>query len=89
MLTLAEINQEMSSLEGWSLEGSSISKSFEFTNFKESLDFVNKVGEIAEKAQHHPDILINYNQVRLSLSTHSEGGLTRKDFSLAKEIDMI
>jgi 4a-hydroxytetrahydrobiopterin dehydratase len=89
MLTLAEINQEMSSLEGWSLEGSSISKSFEFTNFKESLDFMNKVGEQAEKLNHHPDVLINFNIVRLSLSTHSEGGLTRKDFQLAKEIDMI
>jgi 4a-hydroxytetrahydrobiopterin dehydratase len=89
MLTLGEINQEMAFLSGWSLEGSSIAKSFEFTNFKESLDFVNKVGEVAEKQQHHPDVLINYNTVRLSLSTHSEGGLTKQDFQLAKEIDMI
>lgn len=89
MLTLGEINQRMNMLNSWSLEGSSITKNFTFTNFKESLDFVNKVGEIAEKHQHHPDIIINYNEVRLSLSTHSEKGLTRKDFELAKEIDML
>jgi len=89
MLSLGEINQELSTLNGWSLEGSSISKNFTFSNFKESIDFVNNVGEIAEKNEHHPDIIINYNQVRLSLTTHSENGLTRKDFQLAKEIDMI
>jgi 4a-hydroxytetrahydrobiopterin dehydratase len=89
MLSLGEINQEMATLSGWSLDGSSISKNFTFTNFKESIDFVNKVGEIAEKQAHHPDIIINYNQVRLSITTHSENTLTRKDFQLAKEIDML
>lgn len=89
MLNLGEINQEMSTLNGWSLEGSSITKSFSFTNFKDSLDFVNRVGEVSERMQHHPDVLLTYDQVRLSLTTHSENGITRKDFQLAKEIDMI
>ena len=89
MLTLSEISREMSTLNSWSLTGTSISKNYEFTNFKEALDFVNKVGEIAEKQQHHPDILINYSQVRLSITTHSEGGLTKKDFDLARGIDSL
>ncbi|MBS3099257.1 4a-hydroxytetrahydrobiopterin dehydratase [Candidatus Pacearchaeota archaeon] len=89
MLSLSEINREMSTLKSWSLEGSSITKIETFTNFKEAIDYVNKVGEIAEKHNHHPDIIINYNQVRLSLSTHSVSGLTKKDFEVAREIDGI
>ena len=82
-----EITSAMESLSGWSVEGSQIVKTFSFEDFKKSLDFVNKVGELAEKHEHHPDILINYNKVRLSLTTHSAKGLTEKDFDLAKEID--
>ncbi|MFH1425363.1 MAG: 4a-hydroxytetrahydrobiopterin dehydratase [archaeon] len=89
MLNLGEINQEMAGLNSWSLEGNSITKNFTFTNFKESLDFVNRIGEIAEKLQHHPDVLITSNEVRLALTTHSENALTHKDFQLAKEIDLI
>jgi 4a-hydroxytetrahydrobiopterin dehydratase len=89
MLTLQEMQIEMKDLNEWSLSGDSISKNFSFTNFKESLDFVNKVGEIAEKLEHHPDIMLNYNQVRLSLTTHSEQGLTKSDFLVAREIDKL
>ena len=89
MLTLQEIQKEMLEVNDWSLTGNSLEKSFSFTNFKESIDFVNKIGEIAEANNHHPDILINYNQVRLSLTTHSENGLTKKDFDVAKEIDKL
>ena len=87
MMSLKEISDEMSTINNWALEESSISKVFSFNNFKESLDFVNKAGEIAEKHNHHPDIMISYNQVRLSLTTHYEKGLTKKDFEVAKEID--
>ena len=87
MLTLQEIQDEMKLLKDWSLETSSITKDFSFKDFKEALDFVNKVGEIAERLQHHPDIMINYNNVRLNLTTHSEKGLTKKDFDAAREID--
>lgn len=89
MLNLGEISKEMEGLVDWSLESSSISKIFSFGNFKESLEFVNKVGEAAEKQNHHPEILMNFDQVRLVLTTHEEHGLTRKDFELAKEIDKL
>lgn len=89
MLSLKEISDEMSSVKEWSIEGDMIVKSFNFTNFKEALDFINKVGEIAEAQNHHPGIILDYNLVRLSLTTHSEKGLTKKDFELAREIDVI
>ena len=89
MLNRAEINAEMSSLNNWSFEGSAINKIFQFENFKSALEFVNKVGEVAEKHNHHPDIILNYNLVRLSLTTHSATSLTKIDFIVAKEIDGI
>ena len=58
-------------------------RTFQFKDFRQSLSFVNKVGEAAEDAGHHPDIDIRYNRVRLSLTTHDAGGLTEKDFDLA------
>ena len=66
-----------------------IRKNFEFKNFKEALDFVNKSGEIAEKEDHHPDIFLSYNKVRISLTTHSQNSLTNRDFKVAQEIDKI
>ena len=79
----------MEKLSGWSLESNSISKDFSFDNFKDALHFVNNVGEIAEKHNHHPDIMINYNLVKLNLTTHSSHGLTSKDFEVALEIDKL
>jgi len=89
MLTLGDVQQRLGKLEGWGLEADTIVKDFRFTDFKASMEFVNKVGEIAEARGHHPDIIISYNKVRLSLTTHSENGLTSKDFELAEEIDKI
>ena len=89
MLTLQEISKEMLTLKDWSFESSSIVKDFSFANFKEALEFVNKIGEISEKNNHHPDILITYNFVRVTLTTHSIKGLTPKDFDVAREIDKI
>ena len=89
MLTLQEINAEMSALNGWSLEANSITKDFSFVDFKEALGFVNKVGETSEKLNHHPDIMMSYNKVRLALTTHSLSGLSKLDFQLAREIDKI
>jgi len=89
MLTLAIVQERMAKLNNWALEGETIVKDFSFGNFKESLEFVNKVGEIAERNNHHPDIVISYSTVRLSLTTHSEKGLTSKDFEVAEEIDKI
>ena len=79
----------MSKLKNWSLEGDSIVKDKILGNFKEAMEFVNKIAELAEKYNHHPAIIIQYNNVRLSLTTHYAKGLTEKDFELAEEIDKI
>lgn len=71
----------------WSWADDSITRTFQFEDFEESLEFVNRVGASAEEADHHPDIDIRWNKVTLTLSTHSEGGLTEKDLTLAEEID--
>jgi 4a-hydroxytetrahydrobiopterin dehydratase len=89
MLTLQEIQAEMMTLKDWSLETNSITKNFSFPTFKEALDFVNKVGEIAEKHSHHPDIMLMQVNVMLSLTTHSERGLSKEDFEVARDIDQI
>ena len=88
-MLLVEIQKRMGKLGNWSLEGDSIVKDWVFRNFKESMEFVNKIAELAEKHNHHPAIIINYNNVRLSLTTHYAKGLTEKDFELAEEIDKI
>lgn len=89
LLSEQDIMQNLSSLDGWEQSGIEIEKQFKFKNFIHSIGFVNKVAILAEKADHHPDILVQYNKVKLVLSTHSEGGLTEKDFSLANQIENI
>ncbi len=89
LLSEHDIMQNLSSLDGWEQSGIEIEKQFKFKNFIHSIGFVNKVAILAEKADHHPDILVQYNKVKLVLSTHSEGGITEKDFSLAKQIENI
>ena len=76
-------------LKGWQIEAGQLVKTFQFRHFRESLAFVNKVGELSESAGHHPDIDIRYNRVRLSLSTHDAGGITAKDFDLAGRADKL
>jgi 4a-hydroxytetrahydrobiopterin dehydratase len=76
-------------VKGWTLKGKEIVKTFDFTDFREAMSFVDRVAREAELVDHHPDILIKYNKVTLTLSTHSEGGLTEKDFDLARDIDFI
>lgn len=73
----------LSRLPGWQIESGKLVRTFQFEDFRASLQFVNRIGELAEEAGHHPDIDIRYNRVRLSLVTHSAGGLTEKDFALA------
>ena len=82
-----EAQARLGTLKGWQIEGGQLVKVFNFRHFRDSLAFVNKVGELAEEAGHHPDIDIRYNNVRLSLSTHDAGGLTVKDFDLAAKAD--
>jgi 4a-hydroxytetrahydrobiopterin dehydratase len=73
----------------WKLEANAITRVFEFSSFPEAIAFVNKVAEEAEKANHHPDIDIRWRTVRLALSTHSVGGLTSADFTLARKLDQL
>jgi 4a-hydroxytetrahydrobiopterin dehydratase len=87
VLSEKEIRERLKDLEGWHLKGKEISKLYAHKDFVEAMAFVNKVAVLAEKADHHPDISINYNKVTLSLSTHSQGGVTDNDFNLAKRID--
>jgi 4a-hydroxytetrahydrobiopterin dehydratase len=89
-MNLLDIQRRMSGLKDWALEtGNMIVKDIGFKDFKEAMAYVSKVGEVSEKHEHHPTILVDYNLVRLSLTSHKEGGLTDKDFALAEEIDKI
>jgi 4a-hydroxytetrahydrobiopterin dehydratase len=80
-LSRTEVEQRMAGLTGWTLDGDAIRKQFTFAGFPEAIAFVNRLAPEAEAADHHPDILINYKRVTLTYSTHSEGGLTVKDFA--------
>lgn len=71
----------------WKEIDNQLVKTFKFADFKSALEFVNKVGQLAEEAQHHPDIELSWGKVVIHLTTHSEGGVTDKDTVLAKEID--
>jgi 4a-hydroxytetrahydrobiopterin dehydratase len=72
---------------GWTRAGRAITRTYRFDDFRGALAFVNRVGELAERAQHHPDIDIRYNEVTLSMWTHDAGGLSERDFRLAATID--
>jgi 4a-hydroxytetrahydrobiopterin dehydratase len=86
-LSAEQIHQRMKDVPGWSLDASAIRKEFTFPGFLAAIAFVNRLAPDAEAADHHPDILINYRRVTLTYSTHSEGGLTDKDFEGAKMAD--
>ncbi len=86
-LKLDEIADALHKLPEWQFENGTLTKEWKFDNFGEAMAFTNSVAEMAELAQHHPDIAINYSQVRLTLVTHSEGGVTGKDVALAKQIE--
>ena len=74
----------------WKTENNKRVKEFEFENFVQAVEFVNKIVPLAERANHHPDIFIHsYKKVKIELLTHSEGKITQKDYDLAKEIDQI
>ena len=91
MATLSrdEVAKRLKTLSGWTLEGDAIRKQFVFKGFPEAIAFVNRLAPEAEAADHHPDILVNYKRVTLTYSTHSEGGLTAKDFEGAALADRL
>lgn len=88
-LTDAEIQERLGSLDGWALEGNAIRKQFTLGGFPDAIAFVTRLAFDADAADHHPDIQINYKRVTLTFSTHSEGGLTDKDFAGARLVDAL
>lgn len=86
LLPQTEITLLLATLDGWSQTGNEIRRTFVLPSFPAALMFSSAVGQLAERADHHPDILISYRKVTLTLSTHSAGGLTEKDFNLAAQI---
>ena len=88
VLSDAEVQERLAGVAGWERDGAEIVRELKFDDFAAAVAFVDRVAEAAEAANHHPDILLHgWNKVRLTLSTHSEGGLTGADFALAKQID--
>ena len=87
LLSEAEIEKALHGVPDWRREGDSLVRTFALGNFVEAVEFVNEVTEVAEEANHHPDVDIRWNKVTLRLSTHSKGGLTRADFDLAGRVD--
>jgi 4a-hydroxytetrahydrobiopterin dehydratase len=88
-LTDEEITRALGGLRGWTREGESIVRAFEFGDFVEAFGFLARVAILQEKADHHAETWGVYNRVRLTLSTHDAGGITQKDVDLAKEIDAL
>ena len=84
-----EVRSRLADLGEWHRDGNSIKRQFKFEDFQASVDFVNRITPAAEEMNHHPDIAISWNTVDLTLSTHSEGGLTENDFELARQIDQL
>ena len=88
VLSETDRKEKLDKLNGWHFQNNQIEKEYSLKDFKSALNFVNKLGEEAEKMDHHPDIIIHsYNKVKITLSTHSEGGVTGKDFNLAEKIE--
>jgi 4a-hydroxytetrahydrobiopterin dehydratase len=88
-LTDTEIRDRLTSLDGWALDGGALKKQYTLGGFPDAIAFVTRIAFDAEAADHHPDIFINFKRVTLTFSTHSEGGLTDKDFAGARQADAL
>ena len=89
LIAQSDIKTMMKRVPEWDTNKKLIERTFEFDDFSQAIDFVNAVAEIAEDEEHHPDIDVRWNKVRLALSSHSEGGLTDLDFQVAEKIDTL
>jgi len=89
LIAQSDIKEMMKRIPEWDTNKKQIERTFEFDDFNQAVDFVNAVAEISDEEEHHPDIDIRWNKVRLVLSTHSEGGLTDLDFQVAEKIDTL
>lgn len=88
-LSSDEIHRRLAGLDGWTLDGNAIRKQFTFADFPGAIAFLDRLVPHAEQADHHPDIAVNYRRVTLTYTTHSEGGLTAKDFEGAAMADRV
>jgi 4a-hydroxytetrahydrobiopterin dehydratase len=89
VLSDSEIQQALAGLPGWQRQGLAIQRTFQFSDFKAAMQFVNRIADAAEQANHHPDIDIRYNKVVLSLVSHDAGGVTQRDVRMAQRINQI
>jgi 4a-hydroxytetrahydrobiopterin dehydratase len=89
LLSDEEISERLSQLDGWSREGDAITKRFDRGDFVGSVKFVDQLVEPAEEMNHHPDLSISWSEVKVSITSHSAGGLTANDFELADRIDAL
>ena len=88
-MTPEEVSERLEKVPGWRAESEKLTRRFEFKNFADALDFVNKVGALAEAADHHPDVRFGWGFAEFEITTHDRGGLTEFDFSLAGQINDI
>ena len=88
-LSSQEVKEQMSEIPQWSLADNSLQREFRFKDFRKAIEFVNAVAGVANEQDHHPDIYISYNKVRLTLTTHKIGGLSMNDFIVAAKIDLL
>ncbi len=84
-----EINQKLSTIENWKIVDGALERSYNLADFKEALQFINNIGQIAEAANHHPELYNVYNKLVIRLRTHDVDGITDKDFDLAKKISKL
>ena len=88
-LSQEDIETRLEQFPEWSLNGDAIQRTFSFDDFRGAMAFVNRIADLAEEHQHHPDIMIRYNKVTFTVSTHDAGGLTEKDFGFARDTDAV
>ena len=89
LLNNDEIASGLANLNGWKAKDGKLKKKYAFSNFAESLAFVNRIGEVAESMDHHPDIKFGWGYAKIATTTHDRGGITDVDFALAKKIDAL
>ncbi|GEP45729.1 4a-hydroxytetrahydrobiopterin dehydratase [Brevifollis gellanilyticus] len=89
LLSSEELTASLATLNGWAVEGKEIVKTFKFAAYLAGIDFVSKLGHAAEAMNHHPDLIVGWRKVTVKLSTHSAGGLTELDLTLAREAEKI
>jgi 4a-hydroxytetrahydrobiopterin dehydratase len=88
-LTNKQVSLHLKTVPDWAQRAHTIGRTFKFADFLKSIDFVNRIAKQAQKLNHHPDVDIRYDKVTLTLTTHDQGGITEKDFTLAKQCDEV